>query len=120
MTVYVSQQPVPNKRQWAPNLQPAMEYGKLKFVFEGNQSPYQHPAQSLSSAVQVLRSFDSEQDYLLWPNTGDPASMWCCVMALVVLQVPKITYLYWQQPYKGRDGYYAPVEFSLKEHCHGT
>ncbi len=120
MTVYVSQQPVTNNRGWVPNLAPAMEYGKLKFVFPGGTHPYQTPNKSLSEAVDVLRKFDPEQDYLLWPNTGDPASMWACIMALVLLGVRSASYLYWQPEYRDKPGHYIPVEYSLKEHYHGT
>lgn len=115
MTVYVSQQPIPNRHNWTPNLEPATKYGQLKFIFQGDSQPYQTPQKSLFHAFKALRGFDPERDYLLWPNTGDPTAMWCAVIALGILSMPKINFLYWNKPRGNAIGYYAPIEFDLRE-----
>lgn len=120
MSVYVSQQPVPNRHQWVPNLEPATKYGALKFIFQGEDQPYMKPQKSLAQAKEILKDFDSDQDYLLWPNTGDPAAMWCAILALTSIGVEVIPFLYWNNPRGNKVGYYAPMQINLKEQTDGT
>jgi len=119
MTVYVSQEPTPNRHDWVPNLEPATKYGALRFIFNGDEQPYMFPKRSLAHAVDILRGFDQKTDHLLWPNTGDPTAMWCAILALNVLGFKRISFLYWNKPRGNRQGYYAPIEFDLKESIHG-
>ena len=97
MTVYVTQQPMPNKLNWVPDLSPAAPYGKLVFVFAGDEAPFTAPNKSMTKAQDVLAHFNSKEDYLLWPNTGDPAAQWICIMALASMGVEEITFLYWSR-----------------------
>ncbi len=120
MTVYVSQQPTPNRHNWTPDLEPATKYGKLKFIFQGDAQPYMRPQLSLDHALNALRNFDPAQDHLLWPNTGDVTAMWCAILALSILGLDRISFLYWYKPRENRRGYYAPIEFLLKESPNGT
>jgi len=119
MTVYVSQQPTPNRHSWVPNLEPATKYGSLKFIFQGDDHPYMWPQRSLDHAVKILQNFDPECDHLMWPNTGDPTAMWCAIIALAHMGFERISFLYWNKPRENRQGYYAPIEFNLKEMHHG-
>ncbi len=120
MTVYVSQQPIPNRHNWTPNLEPATKYGALKFIFQGESQPYLKPQSALLHAMEILANFNQEQDYLLWPNTGDPTAMWCAILALTQLEFTRISFLYWNKPRGNKQGYYAPMEFNLKESNNGT
>lgn len=115
MAVYVSQQPVPNKHQWVPDLSSATQYGPLNFVFSGGEQPYMYPQRSLDHAADTLRNFDPDIDFLLCPNVGDPASIWVCILALTIRQINRVKFLYWMKPHRGQPGYYSPIEFSLKE-----
>ena len=37
----------------------------------------------MKKAQELLKDFDPEVDFLLWPNSGDPAALWTCCFALV-------------------------------------
>ena len=119
MTVYVTQQPTPNRRNWQPDLSPAAEYGKIKYIFQGGEQPFTNPANAISVARKELRDFNPETDFICWPNSGDPASLYATIMCLVDKGHKEITFLYWNrnrdangQPLPDR-GYYAPVKMSL-------
>ena len=120
MTVYVSQQPILNRHNWMPNLEPATKYGQLKYIFQGDAQPYQTPQRSLAHAIDILQDFKPKQDHLLWPNTGDPTAMWCAILAFQVLGIDCVSFLYWNKPRGNSQGYYAPIEFNLKEMLNGT
>ena len=114
MTVYVCQRPMPNRRGWVPNLEPAITYGPLEFVFDGGANPYRTPNIGLDLALRKLTRFNPERDFLLWPNAGDPAASWCCILALTQLGVKSMSFLYWMAPSQSRSGYYSPVRFQLQ------
>lgn len=119
MTVYVTQQPVPNAKGWTPDLSSASEYGKIEFVFNGGEKIYALPGPSMNKARQMLKNFNAEEDYILWPGSCDPASLKVCMIVLVLLGVHKIKTLYWDRE-RDRDGnrsksrgFYKPVTFEI-------
>lgn len=119
MTVYVIQQPVPNRRNWTPDLTPATEFGAIKYIFSGSDHVYALPDSMMKKAQEALKNFHSENDYLLWPNTGDPAALWTACFALVLLGFEKVDILYWNRKQKDgkRDynsGFYLPITYQLK------
>ena len=115
MTVFVSQQPVPNRYNWMPDLGAATKYGKLHFIFQGEEQPHSSPQASLIKTVKTLQNFDPNEDYLLWPNTGDPVAMWCAIIALTRRDFDHIRFLLWHRPRGNRSGYYDPLEFNLTQ-----
>lgn len=113
-TVYVTQQPKPNRLGWTPNLSGAAEFGKLAYVFSGSDTPYCDPERAMDEARHALHSFDPDEDYVLWPNSGDPASIWVVLMTLSRFPINKIRFLYWERKMTGgvrsrTDGFYSPV-----------
>lgn len=96
MTVFVTQQPIPNKHNWTPDLTPAAQYGKLQYVF--NQGPLFNEIKSAQRAAEIaLKHFDPETDYVCWPCAGDPAALYVIIMTLMKLGHRKINYLYWSR-----------------------
>ena len=120
MTVFITQRPVPRKdSNWLPDISSAAQYGKIEYVFEANLPLYTSPDKSLKEAQRILQNFDPEQDYLLWPNSGDPSSMWTCIMAITVLGFHRINFLYWNRKLvdgQRNGGFYAPVSYNLVNH----
>lgn len=120
-TVYITQQPVKNRRNWVPNLEPATHYGKLQYIFSGDDKPFQNPRTSILHASRYLASFDWQNDFLLWPNTGDPASFMAAILALTELlydDAEYIQFLYWERKrtpegHSSREGFYVPIRFPL-------
>ena len=119
MTVYVIQQPVPNQHNWTPDLTPATDFGPLKYIFDGGENVYALPGPMMKKAQNVLKDFDPEHDYILWPNTGDPAALWTTCFALAQMGFQKVSFLYWnrkrvsgQRDYSS--GFYAPITYDLK------
>ena len=94
MTVFVIQQPVPNRHNWVPDLTPATEFGILKFIFNGGDNVYALPGPMMKKAQSILKDFDPEYDYLLWPNSGDPAALWTVCFSLVLMDFKKVRMLY--------------------------
>ena len=119
MTVYVIQQPVPNQHNWTPDLTPATEFGELKYIFGGGENVYALPGPMMKKAKKALLDFDPENDYLLWPNMGDPAALWTVCLVLPIMGFQKVRFLYWnrkrisgQRDYK--NGFYAPITYEFK------
>ena len=113
-TIYVTQRPVPNRVGWVPNLSQADRYGKLVYVFEGGKQVFSRTDQGLKHAKEMLEDFNPDHDYILWPNSGDPAALWCCQHALAGMGVPYIKYLYWERGFKdgkrsNSEGFYSPI-----------
>lgn len=120
MTVYVVQQPVPNRKNWVPDLTPANEFGAIEYVFKSDDNVYALPGPMMKKAQKIFKDFDPNNDYLLWPNTGDPAALWTCCFALAILGFDKISILYWnrkrisgQRDYQ--QGFYVPITYDLKQ-----
>lgn len=118
MSVYLVQMPKPNRAGWQPDLTPATEFGEIKSVFSPDDSVYSLPAPMISKAMEVLKDFDPEKDFILWPNSGDPAAVWTCSFALVMLGFKKAKFLYYnrkkidgQRSYQ--KGFYVPLEYNL-------
>ena len=120
MTVYVMQQPTQTRKGWTPNLQPATEFGEIQYVFPGGVPIYTSPVKTLKMAKNALANFNPDEDYLLWPNTGDPAAMWVCCFAIVLLGFSKVRFLYWNRKYEngnriGSDGFYVPITYKFED-----
>lgn len=119
MTVYIAQQPAPRANGWTPDLTSAVEFGKIVYVFNGGESVYALPGPSMKKAQSLLKDFDPENDYFLWPNTGDPAALWTCCFAISALGFSKIRILYWSRKRTNgqrdhNNGYYSPITYDLK------
>lgn len=118
MTVYVTQQPRPNARNWVPNLEPATQYGELKYVFSGDEAVYCNPVSMMQECWDRLKDFDPDEDYILWPNTGDPAACWAVIMTIMSYGLDKIQFLYWDRKMdedgrRTNEGFYTPVILKL-------
>jgi len=116
--VFISQQPRPNKNNWMPNLSPAMAFGRFIFVFGGDEQPWCTPDNSMEHAQQLLKDFDPEEDYVLWPNSGDPMAIWIIVAALARFPINKIRFLYWERKLEHGErskveGFYSPITLHL-------
>jgi len=117
--VYVIQQPKPKEGGWTPNLQPAVEYGRIEFVFDAGDRIYADPKAALEKARTRLKDFDPENDYLLWPNFGDPASQWLVVAHLTANGFNTLRWLYWTRGRVGNamsneNGFYIPITLKAK------
>lgn len=118
--VFITQQPRPNRRGWMPNLDPASEFGNCHFVFNSAERPSLNPDSAIIKAGYQLRSFDCEKDFILWPNTGDPAALWAVIMALCSrTDVHQIQFLYWERKLvnnqrSSTEGWYVPIKFPTK------
>lgn len=116
--VYITQQPVPNRSGWMPNLTSAEKYGALEYVFEPEDYPYLKPKAAMAQAARSLRDFNQFDDYILWPNTGDPAAAWAVMLTLARKGIHQIKTLYYERGMKdgersNRDGFYSVVTFTL-------
>lgn len=120
-TVFVIQQPRPKTgEKWVPNLQPATQFGKLEFIFEASDRIYADPTEGRKKAAARLADFDSDRDYLLWTNFGDPAALWLVIMLLTLGGHKRLRFLYWS---RGRattggmsteNGFYFPVDLDFR------
>lgn len=120
MTVFVTQQPAPNKRGWTPDLTPAAQYGQIEYVFEGGEAVYANPQRSMQQAKARLKDFNPALDFVLYPGTGDPAAAYATIMAINSMGITDITYLYWdrirdENGQRSNKGVYVPVKFSLDD-----
>jgi hypothetical protein len=117
--VFVTQQPRPNKQGWTPNLTPATKYGAIHYVFAGGDRPYSDPDGAIFQATEALADFDPRKDYLLWPNTGDPAAMIAVMSVLARKGISSIKFLNWERKLSRqgerniRQGFYTPILFNL-------
>lgn len=115
--VFITQQPVPNRNNWTPNLEPAIKYGAIHYVFAGGDRPYTDPDGAIEHATKELKDFDPDKDYILWPSTGDPAATWAVMLAIARI-VSKVRVLYWERSLVNgvrstTDGFYTPITFNL-------
>lgn len=120
MTVYVIQQPVPNRTGWMPDFSSAYEYGELDYIFSANEKVYALPMQSLFKVRKFFREkFNPEKDYILWPNIGDP--MGCIITSIAIgeLNFEYIKCLYWNRKRDSsgnrdnKSGFYFPIKVEL-------
>lgn len=116
--VFITQQPRPNRQNWMPNLSPAMPYGHFIYVFKGDDKPWCNPESSVEHAQEILRDFDPDDDYILYPNSGDPAAMWIVLLVLARFPIDKVRILYWERKLDNgersrTDGFYTPVTIPL-------
>lgn len=116
--VFITQQPRPNGQGWMPNLSPAAQYGRFVFVFGEADRPWCNPEASVEKAQAALQDFDPDEDYILYPNSGDPAGMWIMLTVLARFPLDKIKVLYWERKLANgerskTDGFYTPVTIPL-------
>jgi hypothetical protein len=127
--VYVVQQPKPNGKGWMPNLEPASQFGALKFIFAADDRPNLNPTQAVQICANVMKRFRPDVDFLLWPSTGDPAALYSTLIAIMTKldqSLPFINFLYWERNLdpgtgdrKQDSGFYVPLKFNLNHHKHG-
>ena len=122
MTVFVVQQPRPNKNNWVPDLSSAAEYGPLEYVFDSHEKVFALPGPSLFKAAKLMRDkFNFEKDYILWPSAGDPMAFAALMLAFKDLNIDYIHFLIWDRKRDAtgqrdpRNGFYVPVKFVLKK-----
>jgi hypothetical protein len=117
-TVFITQQPRPNNAGWTPNLTPAAKFGALEFIFEAEDKPFLNPTKALLRAQKALADFDPERDYILWPNSGDPAGAVSVFLALGSMDIDQVRLLYWDRKLENgqrstTEGFYTPITFKL-------
>lgn len=117
-TVYVIQQPRPKADGWTPNFEPATKYGKLDHIFDAGDRIYADPSSAKKKVLARLEKFDAENDFLLWSNFGDPASVWLTIMCLVAKGNLRLKFLYWSrgksaEGMSNENGFYFPVELDV-------
>lgn len=121
MTVFVIQQPSLNSRGWMPDLSSAASYGNIEYIFLGGEKVYALPGPSLFKARKVLREFDPDKDFVLWPGMGDPMAYAVAMIALSELGLDHIKFLYWDRTRDsdggrtGHKGFYVPIPIHIKE-----
>jgi hypothetical protein len=103
MTVYVTQQPIPNRHNWIPDLSPAAKYGAIKYVFPSDCQIFQNTIKAVEIARDVLANFNPKEDFICWPTCGDPASLYIILMILGKFGHDNLTYLYWNRE-RNEDG----------------
>ncbi len=124
MTVYIAQQPRPNKSGWTPDLSSADKYGRFEYVFGSSERVYALPGPSMFKVRKILKDFNPEEDYFLWPGVGDPMALACCIQALSELGLDYYNFLYWDRKRSStgeRDpskGFYVPITLPIKEKRH--
>ena len=120
MTVFVTQKPIPNNVGWKPDLSPAAEYGAIKFVFNSHERVFAHPQKYTKVARKQLADFNQDEDYICWPNSGDPSTLYIIHMVLWKYHdIDQINYLYWNRKrddegniIKGK-GFYHPLTIEV-------
>lgn len=124
MTVFVPQNPLPNPRGFVPDLSSAAQYGPLEFVFTDNERVHALPTPSINKARRVLKNFDADNDFILWPGSCDPSAWAAMILALGELGLDRVRLLQWSRkrdPNGVREygaGFYVPITFNLKEVKH--
>ena len=119
MTVFLIQQPKPSKSGFMPDFTSAAEYGHILNLFELDEQVFGDPMRYLAIATtRLLAAEFSDNDYFLWPNTGDPIALYVAIVAVTRLpNLKKIQILNWQRPFLKNDkkqrGYYLPVTITL-------
>lgn len=117
--VFITQQPRANRKGWTPNLTPAEKFGALHFIFSGSERPSTDPEGAVFTAQAALEDFDPKKDYLLWPNSGDPAAVLTAVAVIARKHnVSSIRFLNWERKYhRGQrsktEGFYTPISIPL-------
>lgn len=112
-TVFVMQRPKAKEGGWEPDLSPAMQYGKLEYVFDADDKPHASPTSALAKAKSRLANFDASRDYLLWPNFADISSMLIIVALLTRGGNTRLRYLTWKRTRASEAGFYFPIEINV-------
>lgn len=116
MTVFVIQEPSPNRNNFMPDLSSAAEYGKLEYVFFSDEQVFADTGNSREAAREVLADFNPKHDYILWPGMGDYAAFAQTINALRDNGVEEFSMLYWNRKRNtdgGRSrtkGFYTPCK----------
>ena len=101
-------------------MQPASVFGEIKYVFEDDDYVYASPNESMEKAKRMMDEFDPAKDYILYPNTGDPAAIYAvCMLIGFWFADVNIKFLYWDRELvegEGRSstkGSYKVIEMPL-------
>ena len=118
-TVYIIQQPKPNAKGWMPDFTDASKYGKFRFIFAPGERPWTDPEAAMETASVTLANFNADEDYILWPCTGDPAALFAVLLILGRFPINQVTFLYWERKIinghrNKSEGFYTPVKFNLR------
>lgn len=104
-TVWVAQEPTPRMGTgWVPDLSPAERFGHISFVFDAGEKPWTDPCAAISKIHARMMGFNPSHDFILWAQSGDPASFWLIIQTLTARGFHRLHYLYYQ-----REGYYIPI-----------
>lgn len=123
--VYVVQVPKSTAKGFTPNLQSALQYGPISYVFQGEDQPELLPGPALNKAKNALKDFDPDKDYILWPNIGSPAALVSCLLALNLANLSSVQMLHWNRDIVPANsggkrsystGHYTPVKFELRDY----
>lgn len=117
--VFVTQRPVPHPvHGWMPDLTTAGMYGALEYVFEPSEKVHHLPGPAFRKASEVLAGFRFDKDFVLWPNTGNPISVYLVLAALLRRGPSELKVLVYQRSFRSaaeaegggsRTGAYMPV-----------
>lgn len=124
--VFLIAQPTIAKSGHLPDLTPLADYGEVTLVTEVGENPSFKPGEVFQRAVDRLKDFDAENDYLVWAG-GDTLS---AVMAGAILMQHGHRFFRWLRFERGRRkgvaeqgkqrverddnrGWYTPVEVML-------
>ncbi len=121
MTVFAPQHPFPNKNGFTPDISSAAEYGPLEFVFASGEKVHMIASPSLEKARRVLKNFNPDVDYILWPGNTCPVAWTLMNIALTELNLEHLTILKWDRKRNdegqrdGRSGYYTPIRINVRK-----
>lgn len=116
--VFVTQQPKPNGRGWTPNLTPAAKFGALHYVFQSADRPGTDTEWAMDTADDKLDDFNPLKDYVVWPQTGDPAAAWAVMLTLANRGLTQVQVLNWEREFSNGqrhpvEGFYTVITFRL-------
>jgi hypothetical protein len=117
-TVFITQQPRVNSNGWVPNLGPAAKYGKFVYIYAGEDMPWCNTKSATEQAIATLAKFNPDEDFILYPNSGDPMAVFIIFSVLARMSINKITVLYWERNLvdgkrSRTDGFYSPITLNL-------
>jgi len=96
----------------------ATPFGHFVYVFSSDSAPWTNPDEAVEIATAALSTFDPDEDFLLYPNSGDPAAMWIILLVLARFSIKKLRILYWERKLVNgdrsrKDGFYSPITIKL-------
>ena len=121
-TVFITQEPVPNRKGWMPDLSKAADYGAFDYVFPPRYQIHADTDAAVELAESKLANFNPETDFILYPNSGDPAACYVICMVLVAMGHDSVSFLYWNRAKDNtgnrlpNQGFYQPVKVRVYFH----